>query len=425
MKALVIGSGGREHALAQALFSSPTCSFIYAAPGNPGTESLGENLAIAPADHEALAQAVRTKGIDMVIIGPEAPLAAGLADRLRQEQTLVIGPDQAAAQLESSKAFAKAFMQEQGIPTADYGAFSKKELKKAKQFAKKLTPPIVVKASGLASGKGVIMCRSYEEAEQTLEQLLKENSLGAAGETVVIEECLDGRELSVFALCNGEQYLMLPSAVDYKRIGEGDTGANTGGMGAVAPAPFADEALLDQVRSQILAPTLKGMQARGTPLQGFLYLGLMLVDGQPYVLEYNVRLGDPEAQAILPLIRNDFYNLMEACAQGTLDQETISLLPGYAVTVVCASEGYPGSYQKGEQIWGLEENHEALLTQAGTRRLEDGSLVTAGGRVVALTALADMVAHARERALVAAENVDFRGRYYRSDIGKDLEEVTT
>ncbi len=417
---LVIGSGGREHAICHALSASRTVKQVYAAPGNPGTAQVAENVSLPLDDFSAVAEFVKANDISAVIVGPEAPLVAGLTDALEAAGVLVVGPSQAAAQLEGSKAFAKAFMQRQGIPTAAHGTFTKDQVDAALEYVDGLNLPIVVKASGLAAGKGVLICESYTLAQQAVRDILIKERFGDAGAEVVVEEFLPGIEASVFALCDGENYVLLPPAKDYKRIGVGDKGLNTGGMGAVSPVPFMDELLLNEVEQSVIGPTLKGMAFEGTPFKGFLFVGLMIVDRKPYVLEYNVRLGDPEAQCILPRIQNDFGELMMATVEQRLDKKKMGTRPGAAVTIVLASEGYPVEYEKGFEISGFEDvDDDSLVFHAGTK--QSGShYVTNGGRVLAVTSISNSIDAARLKALANCEELKFEGMYYRNDIGKDL-----
>lgn len=416
-RVLVVGSGGREHALAWACSRSPSCEAVFVALGNGHT--VGTQLGIAPSNTAALLSAIHAHAISLVIIGPEAPLVAGLADALRAQGIAVVGPSAAAAQLEGSKAFSKAFMQRHGIPTARYATFNRTQLQQAHQYVAHPLP-VVVKASGLAAGKGVLICTTLAEAQAAVTSLLTDQQFGEAGEEIVVEEFLDGVEVSVFALCNGTDYVLLPAAKDYKRIGEGDTGLNTGGMGAVSPVPFADEAFLKRVGEAVIAPTLRGMACENRPFNGFLFVGLMVVAGEPYVLEYNVRLGDPEAQCILPRIDTDFANLLWATATGDLrHRKPVPIRPETAVTVVSVSAGYPGTYTTGHPISGLEDLGGVLVFHAGTK-WDGNQLVTHGGRVLAVTALGADLPSARQLALDATALVQFEGHTYRRDIGQDL-----
>jgi len=425
MNILVVGSGGREHALAWRLAQSESASHVFIAPGNPGTSPIGTNLAIAPTDAQGLIAACREHTVELVVIGPEAPLVEGVADALRTAGIPTVGPSAAAAQLEGSKAFAKAFMLRHDIPTAESETFQATELAAALAYVRQKGAPIVVKASGLAAGKGVIIAATQREAEAAVRAMLEDAQFGAASQEIVIEAYLPGIEVSVFALCDGKTAVLLPEAKDYKRIGVGNTGLNTGGMGAVSPVPFMSDRLKQQVNDRILAPTQAGMEAEGIPFTGFLFLGLMLFDGEVYVLEYNVRLGDPETQAILPRLSGDFALACQAAATGTLTHDLLTTQPAHAATVVVVSGGYPEAYEKGHVITELPTQTDQLLVfHAGTRLTAepaDSRLETAGGRVLAFTALAADARAAQAAALQAAEAVQFSGKYYRTDIGQDLQ----
>jgi len=417
MNILVLGSGGREHALAWALARTER---VYIAPGNAGTEAVGTNLALDPEDASQVGAAVAEYGIDLVVVGPEGPLVAGLVDKLK-DQVAIIGPGREAAQLEGSKAFSKAFMAEQGIFHAAYAEFDASQLAEAEAYIRAQPHRLVVKADGLAAGKGVIVAQDQAEALAAVRSILAEGTFGTAGSRVVIEQYLDGIEMSVFVLTDGQHYRLLPNAKDYKRIGEGDTGPNTGGMGSVSPVPFADATLEEKIRTRIVEPTVAGIQARGWHYRGFVFIGLMIVDGEPYVLEYNVRLGDPETQSVLARLRTPLARLLQACWQQRLDQTPLEADPRAAVTVVLASQGYPGSYPTGLPIAGLDGPGipDTQIFHAGTRRGAAGTL-TAGGRVLAVTSLADTLQDAQARALQAAAQLSYQGRYYRTDIAADL-----
>lgn len=419
MNILILGSGGREHAFAWKLRQSPRCEALYIAPGNAGTAALGQNLPFAATDGPAILQAVRTHDIGMVVVGPEQPLVEGIADLLRAAGVAVIGPGRDGARLEGSKAFAKAFMQRHGIPTARYASFTPENRAEAQAYIAEHALPIVVKASGLAAGKGVVICDTHEEAARVAEEMLSGAAFGEAGQTVVIEQFLDGIEVSVFVLSDGRHYLLLPPAKDYKRIGEGDTGLNTGGMGAVSPVPFADAGFMQGVETDIVQPTLRGLQKDKIDFQGFIFIGLMVEHGVPYVLEYNVRMGDPETEAVLPRIQSDLVALFEAVVQQRLHECRIEIDPRSCATVVLASGGYPGAFEKGKIIRGAEGAGDALVFHAGTRR-QDDELRTDGGRVMAVSALGDSLPEALQGALRQAEKIEFEGKYYRRDIGRDL-----
>ncbi|QXD15968.1 phosphoribosylamine--glycine ligase [Rhodocaloribacter litoris] len=421
MRILIVGSGGREHALAWGLAQSPERPELYIAPGNAGTETLGENVPVAADDLDGLLALARERRVDLVVVGPEQPLVAGLVDRLEAAGVPVVGPTAAAARLEGSKAFAKAFMQRHGIPTAAHRTFTARDYDAAVAYLDAVGAPVVVKASGLAAGKGAVVCSTRPEARAALDAMLREGRFGAAGDEVVIEEYMQGEEASVFALTDGTDYVLLAPAQDHKRIGEGDTGPNTGGMGAYAPAPVVTEAVLARVRREIVEPTLRGMAAEGHPYRGILYVGLMITEDGPKVVEYNCRLGDPEAQVVIPLLAGDLAVLFDRLARGRLREVNVALRPAAAACVVLASQGYPGTYQKGFVIEGLDEAgalDDVLVLHAGTRRRKDGAVVTAGGRVLAVTALAPDLAGALEKAYRGAGLIRFEGKYYRRDIGR-------
>jgi phosphoribosylamine--glycine ligase len=419
MNILIIGAGGREHALAWKLAQSPRCDQLYIAPGNAGTSQVGHNLPLDPADFAAIAAAIAQHQIELLVVGPEQPLVDGIVDHFADHPVKVVGPSRAAAQLEGSKDFSKRFMLAHGIPTAGYRSFTPDQLPQALAYLAQHPLPLVVKASGLAAGKGVVICEDRPSAEQTIQHMLSGEAFGEAGQTVVIEEHLSGIEISIFVLTDGKDYVMLPSAKDYKRIGEGDQGLNTGGMGAISPVPFADEAFLQQVETTIVQPTLKGIQAEQLDYRGFIFIGLMVVDGKPYVLEYNVRLGDPETEVILPRLQSDLVTLCEAVATGQLANHPVTVDDRTCAAIMLVSGGYPGAYQKGNPITGLPVGPQALAFHAGTTTT-DGQVVTNGGRVMALSALGADIDSAVQQALSAAEQVHFEGKYFRRDIGRDL-----
>ena len=420
MKILLIGSGGREHALAWKMAQSPNCEHIFIAPGNAGTGKIGTNISIDVSNHEAVANFVSTKGIDMVVVGPEQPLVEGIADSLQAKGIAVVGPSQEAAQLEGSKEFSKRFMQKYGIPTAAYAAFDSHQEAEAMAFIDQQNLPVVVKADGLAAGKGVLICETHDHAKEVTREMLGGQAFGEAGTTVVIEEFLKGIEISIFVLTDGEHYHLLPSAKDYKRIGEGDTGLNTGGMGAVSPVPFADEAFLSKVESRIIQPTIDGLNAEGIDYKGFIFIGLMNMEGDPYVIEYNVRMGDPETQVVMPSIKSDVLDLFTATANGTLDQVDYELDDQACTTVVMVSGGYPGSYAKGEVISGIENVEDAIVFHAGTKTGENGEVLTNGGRVLAITGKGDSVAKALENSYNGLSKISWKDEYHRGDIGQDI-----
>ncbi len=419
MNILLIGSGGREHAIARSIAASPRLNDLFIAPGNAGTARLGTNVQLDPLEPQAVSDFVESNAVHLVIIGPEAPLAAGLADHLRTHGIPVVGPGKAGAILEASKDWSKGFMQRHRIPTAAYQSFHEGQLNQAKAYVRKHTLPVVVKASGLAAGKGVLICETHAAAEAAVEEMLSGASFGESGKTIVIEEYLKGIEVSVFVLTDGKNYKILPEAKDYKRIGEGDTGLNTGGMGAASPVPFADAAFIKRVEEEIVKPTLKGLDHENIPFQGFIFLGLMVTDSGPSVIEYNVRMGDPETEVVFPRIKSDVIDLLEATANGTLDQVEYEADPRACVTVMLVSGGYPGSYAKGKQITGEERVKDAIVFHAGTKT-DGGKLLTNGGRVIAVTAYGSDLKEALERSYQNAEQIQFEGKYYRKDIGKDL-----
>ncbi len=418
MRILLIGSGGREHAIAWKLKQSPLLTELYIAPGNAGTAQVGTNVEVDVAKHEEVASFCESEKIDMVIVGPEIPLVAGLCDHLSAKLPSIklVGPGAAGAQLEGSKAFSKAFMAEFGIPTAAYQTFTSESIEAAKEFLRKLEPPYVLKADGLAAGKGVVIPHTLAEAEKELDEMLS-GKFGEASAKVVIEEFLTGPEFSVFVLTNGEDYQLLPVARDYKRVGEGDTGPNTGGMGAVSPVPFADKYMMAKVRERIVEPTLNGLRTRGIPYTGIIFLGLINVDEEPYVIEYNCRLGDPETEVIMPRITSDLVHLFNSMFDGTLSQNQLSVDSRAAATVVMASGGYPSKYEKGKVISGLDEVKDSIPFLAGVAE-QNGSLVTNGGRVLMLTSYGLTYMEAAEMSKRSATKVNFEGGFFRKDIGK-------
>ncbi|MAT52999.1 MAG: phosphoribosylamine--glycine ligase [Saprospirales bacterium] len=424
MRILILGGGGREHALAWKISQSPLCKALFIAPGNAGTEAHGTNVALDIEDNEAIARWVAGNAIDMVVVGPEAPLVNGVWDFLRQNEAtkdcIVVGPSQAGAQLEGSKAFAKAFMQQYSIPTAAYREFTSEQLDQAVDYLRsEAKAPYVLKADGLAAGKGVVICEESGQAVEEMKAMLS-GKFGAASSKVVVEEFLSGIEFSVFVLTDGKNYKILPVAKDYKRIGEGDTGPNTGGMGAVSPPPFVDATLMDKVEKRIIQPTMQGLQERQMPYHGFIFFGLIEVGGEPFVIEYNCRLGDPETEVVLPRLRNDLVELFVAMHEGSLDAVRIEEDPRAAATVILASGGYPGSYEKGKIITGLERVEGSIVFHAGTKRMADGTIVTSGGRVMAITSLAPDFRQAIAISNANAERIQFEGKYFRKDIGFDL-----
>ncbi len=422
MNILLLGSGGREHAFAWKLVQSEQCDQLYIAPGNAGTELLGSNLDIDPNDFEAVGDAVREHHIGMVVVGPEEPLVRGIYDFFQLDEQLsgvhLIGPSQTGARLEGSKAYAKAFMEARDIPTARYREFTADNMEEGLAYITQQAPPIVLKADGLAAGKGVLILSSVEEAQREFKSML-EGKFGAAGERVVIEQFLDGVEFSVFVLTDGKDYKILPVAKDYKRIGEGDSGLNTGGMGSVSPVPFVDEKLMQQVEQRIIRPTVSGLQEEKIAYQGFLFLGLIKVDGAPYVIEYNCRMGDPETQVVFPRLKNDLVELLLATAEGRLPEVKIEEDFRAAAAVILASGGYPEAYEKGKPITNIDKVEDSLVFHGGTKN-KNGHLVTNGGRVLAITSYGRNVRSALEKSNKNAEVIHFEGKYFRRDIGFDL-----
>lgn len=423
MKVLLLGSGGRESALAWKMNQSPLLDKLYIAPGNGGTEAFGTNVGIAPTDFEALAEFAAREGIDLIVAGNEDPLVAGLADFFKAKGgPAVCGPCKAGAALEGSKDFAKRFMEANGIPTARYRSFTADTIEDGFRFLEELQPPYVLKADGLAAGKGVLILPTLDEAKESLREMLS-GMFGKSSATVVIEEFLSGIECSVFVLTDGQGgYRVLPVAKDYKRIGEGDTGLNTGGMGAVSPVPFADGEFMEKVRTRIILPTLEGLKREGIDYRGFIFLGLISVGGEPMVIEYNVRMGDPETEAVMLRVDSDLLQLMNAAAHGDLGDMELKENPLTAVTVMMVSGGYPGSYPKGKEITGLDTVSESIAFHAGTRKEADGRVVTSGGRVISVSSLGSDIADALARSYRSIAGIDFEGKYSRRDIGRDLME---
>ncbi|GAB5518239.1 MAG: phosphoribosylamine--glycine ligase [Rhodothermales bacterium] len=418
MRILIIGSGGREHALTWALARSPHASELYIAPGNPGTALLGHNVDISVGDIDTLLRFAQEHQIDLTVVGPEQPLVDGIVDAFQAEGLAIVGPTAAAAQLEGSKAFSKAFMAKYGIPTAAYATFSADQHDEALAYIAEQGAPIVVKASGLAAGKGAVVCMTLDEAQTTANDMLRGDAFGTAGEHVVIEAFMEGEEASLFALCDGTDYVLLAPAQDHKRVGEGDTGLNTGGMGAYAPAPVMTPDLIAEACRTVVEPTLAGMCAEGTPYTGILYVGLMMTTEGPKVVEYNCRLGDPETQVVLPLLEDDLVEIFAKLTQGQLGDMILTPTTGAAACVVMASGGYPGSYEKGKAITGdVDSVSDAVMVfQAGTKR-HDGHLVTAGGRVLAVSAVGDDIEAALARAYDRLGEIHFDDAQYRRDIG--------
>ncbi|MDD2322969.1 MAG: phosphoribosylamine--glycine ligase [Bacteroidales bacterium] len=424
MNILILGSGGRTHALAWKLVQSPQTTQLYIAPGNAGTALHGTNLNIPISDFQAIEQAIHAHHIAMLVVGPEAPLVEGLRDYLTQKTALqhlmIIGPGKQGAQLEGSKDFAKAFMQRHTIPTARYQTFTQETIVEAFAFLDTLSAPYVIKADGLAAGKGVIICDAKEEAKKNLQEILLNKKFGAAGQKVIIEEYLNGIEMSVFILTDGNTYVLLPEAKDYKRIGEGDSGPNTGGMGAISPVPFANETLMAQIKKNIITPTINGLKKEKIPYMGFIFFGLMICNNAPYVIEYNVRLGDPETEAIIPRIQSDLLELFKKCASGTLSEGNLIVNTNHCASVMLVSKGYPEAYEKGKPITFPETTSEAILFHAGTAIHDNGTVVTHGGRVMAVTALGESLEEALTKAYTEAHALDFEGKNFRRDLGHDL-----
>jgi phosphoribosylamine--glycine ligase len=418
MNVLLLGSGGREHALAVKIAQSPYLTQLFIAPGNPGTAECGQNIPLNIFDFEAIENFVENNNIEMLIVGPEDPLVRGIADYFTDKSVSVIGPSKKGAALEGSKDFAKDFMIRHGIPTAQYKSFDKSQLSQGYDFLETLSPPFVLKADGLAAGKGVIIVDNLLEAKSVLKEML-DGKFGAASSKVVIEEFLQGIEVSVFVLTDGKSYKILPEAKDYKRIGENDRGPNTGGMGAVSPVPFADKAFMDKVEKKIIEPTIKGLQKDEINYKGFVFFGLMNCDGEPYVIEYNVRMGDPETEAVLPRLDADILDLFDGVDKGILNTKQCAIRHETSVTVVVVSGGYPEKYTKGFEIKGISSIKENKVYHAGTSLIE-GKLVTSGGRVVTVTALSDSLSSALDSVYDSVRKIDFEKCYYRQDIGKDL-----
>ena len=424
MKILLLGSGGREHALAWKMAQSPLCSRLYIAPGNSGTAQCGENVPLSDNNISEVKQFVIEQLIDMVVVGPEQPLVNGIVDAIKEDSlcknVIVIGPSKEGSQLEGSKDFAKQFMWRHKIPTAEYQTFTHETIEEAYRFLGKLSSPYVLKADGLAAGKGVLICENLAQAKSEVKEMLSGEKFGSAGNKVVIEQFLQGIELSVFVLTDGKSYLILPSAKDYKRIGVGDTGLNTGGMGSISPVPFADAAFMEKVEQQIVLPTVQGLQKENIDYKGFIFIGLMNVDGDPYVIEYNVRLGDPETESVLPRIKNDLVDLFLAVGKQTIGEKKLEVIEDTVATVILVSGGYPEEYEKNKPISNWENISDSIVFHAGTKLNEENILLTSGGRVLAITSIGKDIASAIAVSNKNAEKIQFEKKHYRNDIGKDL-----
>lgn len=423
MNILVLGSGGREHAIAYKISQSPKIDKLFVAPGNAGTSTIAMNIAIGVNDFDGIKNLVLDREIDLVVVGPEDPLVNGVHDFFLNDPELskisVIGPQKAAATLEGSKEFAKEFMMRHDIPTAAYQSFTSETVEDGFKFLESLNPPYVLKADGLAAGKGVLILQDLDQAKKELSAMLLDSKFGSASATVVIEEFLDGIELSCFVLSDGSNYKILPTAKDYKRIGEGDTGLNTGGMGAISPVPFADQTFMEKIEQQIVVPTIEGLKKDNLPYVGFIFIGLIKVGDQPKVIEYNVRMGDPETEVVMPRIKSDLVDVLQAMGNGTLDRVDLEIDQRTATTVMAVSGGYPEAYEKGKEITGFETIEDSLVFHAGTKE-DNGSVITNGGRVIAITSFGNDFREALDKSYQNMEKLHFDGMYYRKDIGFDL-----
>ena len=423
MNVLILGSGGREHAFAWKISQSSLCKKLFISPGNAGTSEIGTNISINVNEFEKIRSFCVKEDINIVVVGPEDPLVNGIYDFFQStselENITIIGPSKAGAQLEGSKEFAKKFMEKYNIPTAKYKSFNENNLNDGYVFLESLNPPYVLKADGLAAGKGVLILNDLEQAKRSLEEMISKNKFGEAGRTVVIEECLKGIELSVFILTDGVSYKILPSAKDYKRVGENDTGLNTGGMGAVSPVPFVDRFFIEKVEREIIIPTIKGLQLEGIDYKGFLFIGLMVDNGNAKVIEYNVRMGDPETEVVIPRIKSDLLNLFVGIKNGSFSEIDLDVTEETAATVMLCSEGYPEKYIKGHKISCLNDVDQSIVFHSGTKK-ENSHVVTDGGRVLCLTSFGKSIKEAIEKSFVNAKKINFKGKYYRKDIGLDL-----
>ena len=423
MTILLLGSGGREHALAWKMLQSSKCSSLFVAPGNAGTAAIAKNIDLNPNDFEGIKDFVLQENIEMVVVGPEDPLVLGIYDFFKTDEKInhipVIGPSKLGAQLEGSKEFAKEFLVKHNIPTARYESFTAATVEKGCAFLETLEAPYVLKADGLAAGKGVLILSNLEEAKTELQNMLISEKFGKASSKVVIEEFLDGIELSYFVLTDGKSYKILPTAKDYKRIGEGDTGLNTGGMGAISPVPFADTILLEKIENRIVKPTILGLQKDKIEYKGFVFIGLINVKGEPIVIEYNVRMGDPETEVVMPRIKSDLVEIFEAIAQQELEKITLEIDERAATTIMMVSGGYPEEYEKGKEIFGLENNKDSIIFHAGTK-LENGKVLSNGGRVLAITSYGNNFEEAIKKSYQTIEKLQFDKMYFRTDIGFDL-----
>ena len=423
MNVLILGNGGREHALAWKISQSSSCNKLLIAPGNAGTELIGLNIDISVTDFQSIKKLVIKEEVSMIIVGPEDPLVKGIFDFFKNDKSLnhitVIGPSQEGAKLEGSKEFAKEFMIRNNIPTAKYQAFTKKTIKEGYDFLETLNPPYVLKADGLAAGKGVLIINEIKKAKEELEAMLLKSKFGKAGTKVIIEEFLDGIELSVFVITNGDSYKILPSAKDYKRIGEGDTGLNTGGMGAISPVPFIDRFFMEKIDQEIIRPTIEGLKKENIHYQGFLFIGLIKIGSEIKVIEYNVRLGDPETEVIIPRIKSDLLNLLKGIGDGTFSEKDLNISEDTAATVMLVSKGYPEKYMKGYTITNFENCENSIVFHAGTKKYNEETQ-TNGGRIMAITSLGKNIEDALKKSYKTAKDIHFEGKNYRRDIGFDL-----